>query len=149
MLFRSYRAIRNLHAALQDAREKIPGDRDLIKARDRAYDLERTSDLLISDVRNALQYATARKAEEQAAASHQMAVSAHRLNMLAAFFFPIATLTAIFGTNLSHPLEKVLPPPQAFFAVIATGALLGLLLASYLIKASRRSQQHETKTSRH
>src|SRR6185369_4520000 len=121
------RAIRNLHAALQDAREKIPDDRDLINARDRAYDLERSADLLISDVRNALQFATARKAEEQAVASHQMAVSAHRLNMLAAFFFPIAALTAIFGTNLSHPLEQYLPPPYAFFAVIGCGATLGLL----------------------
>ena len=35
-----HRAIRNLHAALQEAREKIPSDRDLINARDRAYELE-------------------------------------------------------------------------------------------------------------
>jgi hypothetical protein len=131
-----HRAIRNLHAALQDAREKIPGDRDLINARDRAYELERNADLLISDVHNALEFVRARKAEEQAVMSHQMAISAHRLNMLAAFFFPIAALTAIFGTNLTHPLEHYLAPPKAFFAVIGTGVLLGGLLAAYLIRLS-------------
>jgi hypothetical protein len=132
-----HRAVRNLHAALQEAREDIPADRDLLNARDRAYDLERAADLLLTDVRNSLQFATARKAEEQAAAAHQMAISSHRLNMLVAFFFPIATLTAIFGTNLAHPLEKYLPPPYAFFAVIATGLILGLLLATNLITLSR------------
>ena len=91
---------------------------------------------MISDARNALQFATARKAEEQAAASHQMALSAHRLNILAAFFFPIAALTAIFGTNLTHPLERYLPPPYAFLAVIGTGVVLGLILAGYFIRMS-------------
>ncbi|HEY2411557.1 MAG TPA: hypothetical protein VGI40_04915 [Pirellulaceae bacterium] len=143
-----HRAIRNLHAALQDAREKIPADRDLINARDRAYELERSADLLISDVRNALQFAAARKAEEQAAASHQMAVSAHRLNMLVAFFFPIATLTAIFGTNLTHPLERYIPPPYAFFLVISAGAVLGAVLAAYLISLSRNANPQGTKATR-
>jgi hypothetical protein len=142
------RAIRNLHTTLQDAREKIPGDRDLINARDRAYDLERTADLLISDVRNALQFAAARKAEEQAVASHQLAVSAHRLNMLAAFFLPIATLTAIFGTNLTHPLERYIPPPYAFFGVISTGAVLGALLAGYLVGVSRENETEQKKPTR-
>jgi hypothetical protein len=133
-----HRTVRNLHATLQEARDKMSGDRDLINARDRAYELERNAELLVTDVRNALQFATARQAEEQAAASHQMAISAHRLNMLAAFFFPIAALTAIFGTNLSHPLEQYLPPPYAFFTIIGSGVLLGLLLASYLLAASCR-----------
>lgn len=132
-----HRAVRNLHAALQDAREKISTDRDLINARDRAYELERNADLLVTDIRNALEFATARKAEEQATASHQLAVSAHRLNMLAAFFFPIASLTAIFGTNLSHPLEQYLPPPYAFFTIIGSGVLLGVILAGYLVGVSR------------
>jgi hypothetical protein len=134
-----HRTVRNLHDALQDAREKISGDRDLINARDRAYELERTAELLVNDVRNALQFTAARQAEEQAAASHQLAVSAHRLNLLAAFFFPIAALTAIFGTNLSHPLEQYLPPPYAFFTIIGAGVILGLLLVGYLAAVSRSS----------
>ena len=130
------RTIRNLHAALQDAREKMPDDRDLINARDRAYELERSGDLLLADVRNALEFAVAKKAEEQAATSHQMAVSSHRLNMLVAFFFPIATLTAVFGANLTHPLEQIIPPPYAFFAVLGAGLLLGCGLAGYLLSLS-------------
>ena len=131
-----HRTIRNLHAALQDAREKIPGDRDLINARDRAYELERVSELLIGDARNEIQFAMAKRAEEQAEASHRIALSGHRLNLLAAFFFPIAALTAIFGTNLSHPLEQYLPPPYAFLSVIATGVMLGALLSLYLLGLS-------------
>jgi Mg2+ and Co2+ transporter CorA len=132
------RAARNLYATLQDAREKVPADRDLINSRDRAYEIDRSADLLQQDVQNALQFAVAKKAEEQAEAAHQMAVSAHRLNMLAAFFFPIATLTAVFGTNLAHPLEQWIPPPYAFVAVVGAGLLLGCFLAAYLVSLSRR-----------
>src|SRR4051812_17829514 len=84
------RLLRNLHVTLQDAREKVPADRDLINARDRAADLERAAEQLTGDVRNALDFAVARRTEEQAASAQQMAVSQHRLNVLAAFFFPIA-----------------------------------------------------------
>jgi purine-cytosine permease-like protein len=77
-----------------------------------------------------------------------MAVSAHRLNMLVAFFFPLATLTAIFGTNLTHPLEKFVPPPYAFLGVISTGAALGALLAGYLLGVSREHPaEHKKSTS--
>ncbi|MDX1946405.1 MAG: hypothetical protein SFU86_13475 [Pirellulaceae bacterium] len=130
------RSIRNLHATLQDAREKVPDDRDLINFRDRAYELERTADLLVGDVRNALEFATAKKAEEQAAHTHQMAVAAHRLNLLAAFFFPIATLSAVFGSGLAHPLERLLPPPLAFFAVLLAGLTLGIGLLLFLLGMS-------------
>ena len=130
------RAIHNLHATLQDAREKMPDDRDLINFRDRAYELERTAELLVGDVRNALEFATAKKAEEQAVHTHQMSIAAHRLNLLAAFFFPIATLSALFGSNLSHPLERLLPPPFAFLAVVGLGLALGIGLLAFLLSMS-------------
>lgn len=132
------RAVKNLHTVLQDAREKLPGDRDLINARDKAYELERSAELLAADVRNALEFATAKKSEEQAAASHEMAVASHRLNILAAFFFPIATLSAVFDTSLSHPLEQYIPPPYAFYSVIGLGLFLGLILAAYLADRPKR-----------
>jgi hypothetical protein len=128
-----HRTVRNLHAVLQDAREKLSSDRDLINFRDKAYDLERAAELLVTDVRNALEFATAKKAEEQASASHEMAVASHRLNLLAAFFFPIATLSAIFDTSLKHPLEQYIDPPYAFYSVILLGLLLGVALAGYLV----------------
>jgi hypothetical protein len=126
------RAVKNLHSVLQEARERLPGERDLINARDKAYELERSAELLVTDVRNALEFATAKKSEEQAAASHEMAIASHRLNLLAAFFFPIATLSAVFDTSLKHPLEEYIRPPYAFYSVIGLGLILGVVLAAYL-----------------
>ena len=123
-----HRAVSNLHQALQQAREMVPNDRNVINFRDRAYELERTAELLHTDVKNALDYAVARRAEEQARASHQMAVAAHRLNVLAAFFFPIATLSAVFGSNLTHGLEHTNLDPWPFLGVIGLGLLCGLVL---------------------
>jgi Mg2+ and Co2+ transporter CorA len=58
-----------------------------------------------------------------------MAVAAHRLNMLVAFFFPIATLTAIFGVNLDHGYEHR-HAPYLFLGTIAIGLLCGAILTS-------------------
>jgi hypothetical protein len=127
------RAARNLHQVLQDARKAIPEDRELIDFRDRAYDIERNADLLASDTHSGLEYALAKRAEEQAAAAHQMAVASHRLNVLAAFFFPIATLSAIFGVNLQHGWEQQ-PGPGPFLALLAAGLACGFLLKGYVTR---------------
>ena len=79
--------------------------------------------------------------DREAAASHDMAIAAHRLNMLAAFFFPIATLSAVFDTSLRHPLEQYIPAPYAFYSVIGLGLFLGVALAGFLAEkapAARR-----------
>lgn len=128
-----YRAARNLHHVLQEARKACPEQRELIDLRDRAYDLERTAELLYTGTKNALDFAVARRAEQQAAASHRMAVAAHRLNVLAAFFFPIATLTAIFGVNLKHGWEEAWPP-YPLLILIAAGLLSGALLAALIVR---------------
>ena len=129
-----HRTARNLHQALQQAREKCPQDRDLL-ARDRAYEIERMADLLHSDVRDSLQFAIAKRTEEQAESSQQMAVSAHRLNILAAFFFPVATLSAIFGMNLKHGFEEM-PAPTAFLALVGRGLVIGFALKAFVTRAS-------------
>jgi hypothetical protein len=132
-----HRSARNQHAALQQAREQLPDDRDLINFRDRAYEIERNAELLLADTRHGVEFAVAKKSEEQADAAHQMAVSSHRLNLLVAFFFPIATLATIFGSNLRHPLEEYFPPPLAFYIVLGVGLFMGLALFSYLTALSR------------
>ena len=126
------RSARNLQATLQDARKLLSADRDLINFRDKAYEIERTAELLYSDVRHALEFAVAKKSEEQAVAAHQMAVQSHRLNLLVAFFFPLATLVAIFGSELPHYLDKYLPHPYLFYTVTGVGLVLGCLLAGWL-----------------
>lgn len=132
-----HRTVHHLHQVLQQARELAPDDRDLINSRDRAYELERTADLLHADVKNALDYALARRAEEQARSSHRMAVAAHRLNVLAALFFPIATLCAVFGVNLRHGFEATAWDPWPFFGVLALGLLCGTALALLITRTPR------------
>lgn len=70
---------------------------------------------------------------EQAAHGHRMALSAHRLNLLVAFFFPIATLSAIFGVNLAHGYEQQFAP-LPFLGVLLLGLGAGLLLKSFVTK---------------
>lgn len=128
------RAASNLYRVLQEAREECPDVRELIDFRDRAYQIERTAELLLADVKNALDVAVAKRAEEQAVSSHRMSVSAHRLNMLAAFFFPIATLMAIFGANLRHGWEDT-SPPLPMLVVLGVGLALGVVLTVFVTKA--------------
>ncbi len=126
------RCTRNLHTALQESRTLIANDRDLINFRDRAYEIERAAELLLGEVQTALEFALAKKTEEQTAASHQMALASHRLNLLAAFFFPIVTLCSIFSVSLRHGIEDIIPAPFAFLSVIGFGLILGFVLCSIL-----------------
>ena len=95
------RTIKNFMATLEEARELFPKERLLIDVRDRAYDLSRQADLLHMDVKNSMEVALIRAAE-QTDAAQRMAVATHRLNTLAAMFLPIATLGAVFGTTLTE-----------------------------------------------
>jgi hypothetical protein len=131
------RAATNLHHVLQEAREQCPDIRELINLRDRAYGIERTAELLLAEVKNALDVAVAKRAEEQAASSHHMSVSAHRLNLLAAFFFPIATLMAIFGANLRHGWEDTWPPIPMLI-VIGLGLTFGGILTAFVTRKPSR-----------
>ena len=102
--------------------------------RDRAYDLVRHAELLYNDAQTALDFETARQAEAQARASQQRAVAAHRLNMLAAFFFPLATLSAILSARLHHGWEdwEANHAPWGFAGVLLVGVCVGIVL-TYII----------------
>lgn len=142
-----YRAARNMHATLQQSREMIPADRDLIVLRDQAGEIERAAELLQTDARHGLDFLIARKTEEQAQRGYEMAVSAHRLNLLAAIFFPIATLSAIFGMNLEHGLPQ--QSPGAFWAVLVFGLITGTFLTLLIASRPRmRTAKKPAKTKR-
>lgn len=104
------RATRNMYETLQQARDTVRDDRNLIVARDQAYDLTRRADLLHDDAKNALDFAVAWQSEQQAETSYQMSVATHRLNLLVAFFFPIATLTAVLRKLAARP--RRMGPPE-------------------------------------
>ena len=125
------RSVHNLYDVLQEARKEVPDDRQLLNARDRAYDLDRNVELLLDNARNGLEFMIARRAEQQAVEAHKMAVSAHRLNLLVAFFFPIATLAAVMGTNLRHGFEEV-HSPFPFVGMLAIGLVAGIILRGFL-----------------
>jgi hypothetical protein len=128
-----HRTARNMHGTLQQARELMPADRDLINLRDRAGEIERALELLHNDAKNALDFTIARESEEQTRRSYQMAVSSHRLNVLVAMFFPIATVSTIFGMNLPHGVESV-NNPLGFWGVLAGAFIAGMLLTAAIVQ---------------
>jgi hypothetical protein len=69
-----------------------------------------------------------------------MAVAAYRLNILVALFFPIATLMAIFGTNLDHGLEnlELRHGPLVLAAVTVLGMLLGVVITFIITRPAPR-----------
>lgn len=142
------RSIRNMYDTLQAARKEEKNDRRIIVARDRAYALHRQAELLDTDARNSLELALAIKTEEQAASSFQMARAAHRLNMMVAFFFPIATLSAIFGTNwragMAQFKNKEGPLPLLLLVVAGVALGVGLMLFVNWRMRSREGGEQET-----
>ena len=130
-----HHAAKNLHATLQAAREGIPNDRDIIDLRDWAYDLERNLDLLYTDARNGLDFNIAKKAEEQARIGLQAVQTAHRLNILAAIFFPLTAISSVFGMNLRSGLEST--SALMFWFVFAVGIGLGFVTREWVLDPKR------------
>ena len=106
------RTSRGLHRALQQAREMLKSERELINLRDQSAGIERNAELLLQDAQFGLNFTVARQAEAQAAASRQMAAAAHRLNLLAALFLPLTALTSLFGMEIPSGMKDV---PGAFW----------------------------------
>ncbi len=121
----------NLHATLQKARDLMPDDREIIVARDAAGDTERAFELLYMDAKNGLDYTAAQRNELQSQRTYEMSVTAHRLNVLAAIFFPITAISSIFGMNFSTGLET-LPGTYVFWGILGGGFLSGLILSKVI-----------------
>lgn len=129
------RTANHQHQVLQEARKAVPDDRDLIIHRDRSYHILRTAELCQESVKNGLESALARKTEEQADAAHRMSVAAHRLNLLAGFFFPVLTLASIFGMGLL----EIDPDYRVFvFAVLMIVGLLTGCILTWFLSASTK-----------
>jgi hypothetical protein len=125
------RAARNMYQAIQSARDAIKTDPVLIEAQDVAYEVDRNLDLLLQDARNAIAHRTAREAEEQARLSRQALRASHRLNILAAVFFPIMAISSIFGMNLAHGLDE--GNALIFWLVFGGGIALGFGIKAWVL----------------
>lgn len=131
------RAIRNMQTTLQQAREAIPADRNLLLARDEATELERTLELIHAEAKNGMEYMIARQTEEQAESSEQLLTTGHRLNMLIAVFLPLTALGSAFGMNFRHGLEHI-TSPALFWATLTLGLALGFIVRALLNRPSKR-----------
>ncbi len=125
------RAARGLHRALQQARDLMKSEHSLINFRDQAAAAERNAELLLQDAQFGLNFTVAKQAESQANAAKQMAVTAHRLNLLAAVFLPLTALASVFGMEIHSQFGD---SPVNFWLICACGMLLGAALAGLLMR---------------
>jgi hypothetical protein len=119
------RSARNLHRAMQEAREGVD-DKEVISLRDSAGEVERSADLALVDAHNALEYLETRAAEEQTKLAVKAAEAQHRLNLIAALFFPITALGSLLGTTLHSGLEN--QPPWVFWTMFVSAFAVGFLV---------------------
>ncbi|MBK8090948.1 MAG: hypothetical protein IPK32_02820 [Verrucomicrobiaceae bacterium] len=128
------RSSRGLHRALQQARDFVKSDRDIINLRDQAAGIERNAELLLQDAQFGLDFTQVKQAEEQAASARRMAATAHRLNVLAALFLPLTALTGLFSMNVRSPVSDT---TGNFWLIALAGVVVGLLISTLVI--GRRS----------
>ena len=132
------RASRSMHQAIQSARDAIGADAALIEARDLAYEAERNLELLQQDLANAVQHRMARETEKQAQLSRQALRASHRLNVLAALFFPIMALSSVLGMNLAHGLDQ--NNVLIFWTIFVFGLVLGLIIIAWVLSPVRNDK---------
>ncbi len=130
------RAARYMHRALQEAREALD-NRDIILLRDIAGDVERISELVLSDAKNALDYLEAKAAEEQTRLAQRATDAQHRLNLIAALFLPVTAVGAVLGMNLTNGFEQQGSLP--FWLVSAAAFATGFLVRSRVTRGDRKS----------
>lgn len=118
-----HRAVRHLHAALQQAREAVE-DPALISLRDAAGAVERGAELAAADAQAGLEFTIANRVEAHAAAQH-------RLNVLAAIFFPITAIATIMGMNLTSGLEG--GPAWWFWAATGIAFAAGFVVRALVV----------------
>jgi hypothetical protein len=129
------RSARNMHQALQDARDALKDDKDVIALRDRAGDVERAAELINSYAHDGLEFTVARRAEDNARFAQQANLSAHRLNVLAALCLPVTAVGSVLGMNLEHGWEHA-SAPSLFWAVTVASFLLGFLVKAAVVRPS-------------
>lgn len=118
------RATRHMAEVLQAARQELPDEHRVINLRDQAAELERGVDLVASDAKAGMDFTVAEAANQQAISAELANQEARRLNRLAAFFLPLATIVAVFGMN--SPEEMMKDP--GFWCVLGGGVVLGFFV---------------------
>ena len=126
------RSATNMYSALHSAREALPDVSALIGVRDTAGDVVRSLELLYADAKNALDYDIAKSSEEQAMLGEEAVRSGVRLNILAAIFLPLSTVTGMLGVNLTLGLESA--PVWASWSLFGLGLVVGLIVRGWVMR---------------
>ncbi|TDF34612.1 hypothetical protein EYS14_22915 [Alteromonadaceae bacterium M269] len=126
------RSVKNMSNTLQAAREAAGSE--LIDFRDKAEELQRHFELLYIDCKNGLDYAVAKKAEEQSELQKQALQVGHRLNIIMALFLPVTAAASLLGMNIPHGLET--SSPWVFGSVVGIFGALGLVMKYWVTKQS-------------
>jgi Mg2+ and Co2+ transporter CorA len=128
------RATRSLLEVVQATRQALPDESRIINLRDQAADLERGIELVAADAKAGMEFTVAESATQQAHAAELANREARRLNRLAAFFLPLATLVAVFGMN---PPETMYTQ-KGFWVVLGAGILLGFMVRAVVALGERK-----------
>ena len=131
------RAARNQLNVLEDARQARPESRQLIVMRDQAVAIDRAIELVAADAKSGMDFTLAESAEQQARFAFEAGIEARRLNRLVAFFFPVATLVAIFGVNNPEEILKL----RGFWVVLGLGVIAGIIVLFTLSQKMRNKDQ--------
>ena len=129
-----HRAAVNMADALHAAQQHLPeGVRnELQDAADSASEVARDTELLQQQAQHSIDFLLARQNEIQALASEAQADAAHRLNVAAAIFFPLATIASVFGMNLPTGMEQA--SVMTFWIIVAVGLAMGVVVAAKLMR---------------
>lgn len=126
-----HRTVRNLARVLQELRDHVGPDSEVIALRDRATDLERAADLVHQWASQGLEHRIARSNEEQARLSEYISRSSHRLNQLAALTLPLTALGSFLGINMRSGLEEA-GAPYPFWVLGTLCVALGFAVRATL-----------------
>ncbi len=132
------RSATNMFNALQQARENIGDNPDIIEARDLAYDVSRDFELLLEEVKQSIELRKAKDQEQEAEFSYNALVASHRLNTLAAFTFPLMAISGLLGVNIPSGLEE--SPVLLFWFVLITSLLSGFALKTWVNAKVKRGE---------
>jgi hypothetical protein len=126
------RSAANMYSTLQSVRESLPEAPALISVRDTAGDVVRSLELLYTDTKNALDYDIAKSSEEQAMLGEEAVRSGVRLNILAAIFLPLSTVTGMLGVNLALGIES--SPVWVSWCLFGVGLVIGLIVRGWVMQ---------------
>jgi len=124
--------------ATSDKNEELPEPSKLHVLFDHASEISRSAEFLKSDIEGAIRFAHARQQEIQSHYVRQQSQAAHRLNILAATFLPVATISSVFGMNLASGLEK---SSFLFWIVLLLATVVGAWIGFFVMNVRQLNPQ--------